>query len=54
VLLEVLMIECGGFMWILVLICVQVGVCLLGGCLGGEVMYIVLNMLYACKGGLIG
>ena len=30
------MIECGGFMWILVLICAQVGVCLLVGCDGKD------------------
>jgi hypothetical protein len=38
-LLEVLrMIECGGFMVILVLICAHMGVCLVGGCAGNKVM----------------
>jgi hypothetical protein len=40
--------------WIYVLVCAHVGVRLLRGCLGGKVMYIVLEMLYACNGGLLG
>jgi hypothetical protein len=39
---------------IYVLICAHVGVRLLGGFLGGKVMYIVLEILYACNGGLLG
>jgi hypothetical protein len=34
------MIEYGGFMLILVLICARVGVCLVGDCLGDKMMYI--------------